>query len=110
MRVHLGSVSWNLLVTDNCYKLLKSLHLIGWEQICQWKTKNNCQNTWWNAPPPPLVHLGKPGGSCSTFQSAIGVWDGDGGGGANMCATPKKQQQQQQQQMNRSHPPMQSAL
>ena len=24
--------------TDNCYKLLKSLHLIGWEQICQWKT------------------------------------------------------------------------
>ena len=20
-----------------CYKLLKSLHLIGWEQICQWK-------------------------------------------------------------------------
>ena len=33
-----GSISWNLSVTDNCYKLLKSLHLIGWEQICQWKT------------------------------------------------------------------------
>ena len=33
-----GSVSWNLSVTDNCYKLLKSLHLIGWERICQWKT------------------------------------------------------------------------
>ena len=28
--------------TDNCYKLLKSLHLIGWEQICQWKTLTKC--------------------------------------------------------------------
>ena len=28
----------SVFFTDNCYKLLKSLHLIGWEQICQWKT------------------------------------------------------------------------
>ena len=36
-----GSISSSVLsvfFTDNCYKLLKSLHLIGWEQICQWKT------------------------------------------------------------------------
>ena len=32
MKCPQGSVSWNLSVTDNCYKLLKSLHLIGWEQ------------------------------------------------------------------------------
>ena len=38
-------ISWGIsssilsvFFTDNCYKLLKSLHLIGWEQICQWKT------------------------------------------------------------------------
>ena len=38
---HLGGISSSVLsvfFTDNCYKLLKSLHLIGWEQICQWKT------------------------------------------------------------------------
>ena len=37
----LGGISSSVLsvfFTDNCYKLLKSLHLIGWEQICQWKT------------------------------------------------------------------------
>ena len=28
----------SVFFTDNCYKLLKSLHLIGWKQICQWKT------------------------------------------------------------------------
>ena len=28
--------------TDKFYKLLKSLHLIGWEQICQWKTLTKC--------------------------------------------------------------------
>ena len=36
-----GGISSSVLsvfFTDNCYKLLKSLHLIGWEQICQWKT------------------------------------------------------------------------
>ena len=33
-----GQHFMNLSVTDNCYKLLKSLHLIGREQICQWKT------------------------------------------------------------------------
>ena len=34
----LGGISSSVLsvfFTDNCYKLLKSLHLIGWEQICQ---------------------------------------------------------------------------
>ena len=37
----LGGISSSVLsvfFTDNCYKLLKSLHLIGWVQICQWKT------------------------------------------------------------------------
>ena len=36
-----GGISSSVLsvfFTDNCYKLLKSLHLIGWEQLCQWKT------------------------------------------------------------------------
>ena len=36
-----GGISSSVLsvfFTDNCYKLLKSLHLIGWEQIGQWKT------------------------------------------------------------------------
>ena len=36
-----GGISSSVLsvfFTDNCYKLLKSLHLIGWEQIYQWKT------------------------------------------------------------------------
>ena len=42
---HLGGISSSVLsvfFTDNCYKLLKSLHLIGWEQICQWKTLTKC--------------------------------------------------------------------
>ena len=50
----LGGISSSVLsvfFTDKFYKLLKSLHLIGWEQICQWKTLR--QNAWWNAPPPP---------------------------------------------------------
>ena len=36
-----GGISSSVLsvfFTDKFYKLLKSLHLIGWEQICQWKT------------------------------------------------------------------------
>ena len=40
-KTKLGGISSSVLsvfFTDNCYKLLKSLHLIGWEQICQWKT------------------------------------------------------------------------
>ena len=40
-----GGISSSVLsvfFTDNCYKLLKSLHLIGWEQICQWKTLTKC--------------------------------------------------------------------
>ena len=39
--LQLGGVSSSILsviFTDKFYKLLKSLHLIGWEQICQWKT------------------------------------------------------------------------
>ena len=28
----------SVFFTDKFYKLLKSLHLIGWEQICQWKS------------------------------------------------------------------------
>ena len=32
----------SVLFTDNCYKLLKSVPLIGWEQICQWKTLTKC--------------------------------------------------------------------
>ena len=35
-----GTVSWNLLsviFTSKCYKLLKSFHSIGWEQICRWR-------------------------------------------------------------------------
>ena len=41
VRINQGGISSSVLsvfFTDNCYKLLKSLHLIGWEQICQWKT------------------------------------------------------------------------
>lgn len=41
LRLDLGSVSWRVLsviFSDNCYKLLKSMHLIGWEQLCQWKS------------------------------------------------------------------------
>ena len=41
----LGGISSSVLsvfFTDNCYKLLKSLHLIGWEQICQWNTLTKC--------------------------------------------------------------------
>ena len=41
----LGGISSSVLsvfFTDKFYKLLKSLHLIGWEQICQWKTLTKC--------------------------------------------------------------------
>ena len=41
LHAHPGGISSSVLsvfFTNNCYKLLKSLHLIGWEQICQWKT------------------------------------------------------------------------
>ena len=41
----LGGISSSILsvfFTDKLYKLLKSLHLIGWEQICQWKTLTKC--------------------------------------------------------------------
>ena len=34
----ISSSNLSVFFTDNCYKLLKSLHLIGWDQICQWKT------------------------------------------------------------------------
>ena len=47
---HLGGISSSVLsvfFTDKFYKLLKSLHLIGWEQIC---LENHWQNAWWNAP------------------------------------------------------------
>ena len=40
-----GGISSSILsvfFTDKFYKLLKSLHLIGWEQICQWKTLTKC--------------------------------------------------------------------
>ena len=40
-----GGISSSVLsvfFTDKFYKLLKSLHLIGWEQICQWKTLTKC--------------------------------------------------------------------
>ena len=35
-----GSFKWvfSMIFTDKCYKLLKSLHLIGWKQICEWKS------------------------------------------------------------------------
>ena len=41
----LGGISSSILsvfFTDKFDKLLKSLHLIGWEQICQWKTLTKC--------------------------------------------------------------------
>ena len=41
INLNLGGISSSILsvfFTDNCYKLLKSLHLISREQICQWKT------------------------------------------------------------------------
>ena len=40
-----GGISSSVLsvfFNDKFYKLLKSLHLIGWEQICQWKTLTKC--------------------------------------------------------------------
>ena len=46
----------SVIFTDKFYKLLKSLHLIGWEQICQWKTLTKCLMkcppgllNWWRA-------------------------------------------------------------
>ena len=50
-----GGISSSVLsvfFTDNCYKLLKSLHLIGWEQICQWKSLTKCLM---KCPPPPVL-------------------------------------------------------
>ena len=43
----------SVFFTDNCYKLLKSLHLIGWEQICQWKTLKTLDEM----PPCPTVRV-----------------------------------------------------
>ena len=57
---HLGGISLSVLsvfFTDNCYKLLKSLHLIGWEQICQWKTLT--KRLMKCPPPPPKTYLYK---------------------------------------------------
>ena len=38
----ISSSDLSVFFTDICYKLLKSLHPIGWEQICQWKTLTKC--------------------------------------------------------------------
>ena len=35
---NLATGPWGAFHLAFCHKLLKSLHLIGWEQICQWKT------------------------------------------------------------------------
>jgi len=43
---HEASCHWFSLT--NCYKLLKSLRLIGWEKICRWKSL--AQDDSWNGP------------------------------------------------------------
>ena len=63
-----GGISSSVLsvfFTDNCYKLLKSLHLIGWEQICQWKTLT--KRLMKRPPPVNMYSLGDPEEICTIF-------------------------------------------